>query len=92
MAMFLLAINKNRGMTLPHHNHGYLCNLFLKVGWFDGGVEVAPYARADLWVAKSVPQRLKPSSSELFAARLKPCPSSRVFPNRLRRDIKGLWQ
>jgi hypothetical protein len=80
MAMFLLAINKNRGMTLPHHNHGYLCNLFLKVGWFDGGVVVAPYATADLWVAKSVPQRLKP------------CPSSRVFPNRLRRDIKGLWQ
>jgi hypothetical protein len=33
-----------------------------------------------LQVSKNVPQRLKPSSKHVFTARLKPCPSSKVFP------------
>jgi hypothetical protein len=33
------------------------------------------------YVPKSVPQRLKPSSTRKFTARLKPCPSFRVFPH-----------
>jgi hypothetical protein len=35
MAKFLCGIRKYPVLALPHHNHGYFCNLFLKVFEFE---------------------------------------------------------